>query len=276
MSAIPTWLLALDWSPHAAVDASLAIATRAPADLSAFYIPPASAKPFAVGSYVGAVAQGGSCNCPVISLCAHGNGTHTECLGHITTCGFSVNEAILPADRVLMCAVVLNIEPESLGGSGDEYASGDAADRVVSRRLLLDGWQRVVGASADDRRVVAVALNTGSFEKTGGVFSGTNPVYLTPDAAAFLREAGVRHVLVDLPSLDREDDGGRLLAHRAFWGVGPGLVVARDEPRCSATITELCCFPSTRLPEGWYGLSLHVAPLDLDAAPSRPVFIPFA
>ena len=51
---------------------------------SAFFIAPAEFAPIRVGDFVGAVSEGGSANCEVLTLCAHGNGTHTECVGHIT------------------------------------------------------------------------------------------------------------------------------------------------------------------------------------------------
>ena len=53
--------------------------------------------------------------------------------------------------------------------------------------------------------------------------------------------------LVDLPSVDREVDGGRLEAHHAFWGLP-------DNPRHHCTITELVYVPSNA-PDGMYLLA---------------------
>lgn len=40
----------------------------------------------------------------------------------------------------------------------------------------------------------------------------------------FIVQKGFKHILVDFPSVDREEDEGRLLAHRAFWkGKGQNL-----------------------------------------------------
>jgi hypothetical protein len=51
-------------------------------------------------------------------------------------------------------------------------------------------------------------------------------------------ELGIKQLLIDLPSMDREDDGGKLLAHRAFWNYP-------SAPRINSTITELIYVPPT-------------------------------
>jgi kynurenine formamidase len=44
----------------------------------------------------------------------------------------------------------------------------------------------------------------------------TDPPFLAEGAALFLRESGIQHLLIDLPSVDKEKDEGKLLAHKAF------------------------------------------------------------
>ena len=46
--------------------------------------------------------------------------------------------------------------------------------------------------------------------KRGRSWSGSNPPYLDPKAAAWLAAEGVLHLLIDLPSVDPEEDGGAL------------------------------------------------------------------
>ncbi len=41
----------------------------------------------------------------------------------------------------------------------------------------------------------------------------------------------MKHLLIDLPSVDKENDQGKLLAHKAFWDYN-------GEQRMDATITE--------------------------------------
>ena len=75
----------------------------------------------------------------------------------------------------------------------------------------------------------------------------------------------MRHLLLDLPSVDPEHDGGALAAHKAFWGLP-------DRPRHGATITELIAVPDTA-EDGLYLLNLQTAALENDASPSRPILI---
>ncbi len=94
-------------------------------------------------------------------------------------------------------------------------------------------------------------------------YSNTDWPYLDAGIGTFLREQGVDHVLIDQPSVDQEEDGGALACHRAFWGPQPELSLHR-------TISELLHIPK-HVQDGHYLLNLQVAPLDNDAAPSRPL-----
>ena len=73
----------------------------------------------------------------------------------------------------------------------------------------------------------------------------------------------MQHLLLDLPSVDREEDAGLLLAHHAFW-------CYPAQPRCAATITELIFAPD-EVEDGLYLLNIQVTSLVLDASPSKPV-----
>ena len=78
---------------------------------------------------------------------------------------------------------------------------------------------------------------------------------------------GVKHLLIDLPSVDRESDGGVLAFHHAFWEVP-------NNPNHERTITEMVYVP-TEIKDGNYLLNLQMAPFENDASPSRPVLYPF-
>ena len=86
----------------------------------------------------------------------------------------------------------------------------------------------------------------------------------------FLVDRGFRHLLVDLPSIDRLFDEGKLLNHRMFWKVNPGAFETNAETRTNSTVTELVYVPN-EVPDGEYLLNLQIAPFASDAAPSRPV-----
>jgi hypothetical protein len=76
-------------------------------------------------------------------------------------------------------------------------------------------------------------------------------------------DAGVQHLLIDLPSVDREEDGGALAAHHLFWNVPAA-------PNFQKTITELIYVPN-EISDGDYILNLQVSNFANDAAPSRPM-----
>lgn len=106
-------------------------------------------------------------------------------------------------------------------------------------------------------------------EKKVRNYSHTNPPYLLEEAAVFIREAGIQHLLIDLPSVDREEDEGKLLAHKAFWNVKETQVLNRDA-RMDATISELV-FIDDKVKDGTYLLNLQIASFVNDAAPSKPI-----
>jgi hypothetical protein len=105
-------------------------------------------------------------------------------------------------------------------------------------------------------------------------YAGACPApYFTADAMRWVVERDVTSLIVDLPSLDRADDGGALAAHRVFWGLSPAARDARQALRGRALVTELAYVPGT-VADGLYLLDLQVPAFASDAAPSRPVLYP--
>ena len=68
--------------------------------------------------------------------------------------------------------------------------------------------------------------------------------------------------MIDTPSVDREEDGGVLAFHHAFWQVP-------ENPQFDKTITELI-FVDNSIKDGVYLLELQMAAFENDASPSRP------
>ena len=132
-----------------------------------------------------------------------------------------------------------------------------AEDFVVSKKQL----QYALGNKK--RKAIIIRTLPNTKEKLCAQYSHSNPPYLTEDAAVFLREKGVEHLLIDLPSIDKEKDDGKLLAHNAFWDT-------MGKVRMNATITEFIFVPNT-VHDGTYFLNLQVAPFENDASPSRPI-----
>ncbi|MEK6152198.1 cyclase family protein [Flavobacteriaceae bacterium 3-367] len=212
-------------------------------NVNAWYIGHPTIRPHTGEGYVGKVSEGGSTNFNTIAFNPHAHGTHTECLGHITKEFHSVNSYL---KQFFFLAEVITIAPE-------KYQD----DFVISRKQL----QYALG----NRKREAVVIRTlpNLRDKLSKQYSHTNPPYLLEQTAQFLADREVKHLLVDLPSIDKEQDKGALLAHRAFWNM-------EGKPRTEATVTEFVFVPN-RVTDGTYFLNLQVAPFENDASPSRPV-----
>lgn len=209
----------------------------------AWYLKAPKITPVQEGDWVGKVSKGGSVNFNNVFFNPHGHTTHTECVGHITPEFHSINESL---KTFFFAARLISVEPEKING-----------DEVITKQQLKSHFKQ--------GEVQAVIIRTlpNSIAKRSKHYSHTNWPYLHEEAAVYLRECGVEHLLIDLPSVDREEDGGRLLAHKAFWNYPKNT-------RFAATITELVYVPS-RIEDGFYFLNLQPASFENDAAPSKPV-----
>ena len=211
---------------------------------SAWYVEPMKLEPVTMGDWVGDVNKGGSVNFRTVTFNPHGNGTHTECVGHISKEFYTINRSL---QRFFFIAELVTVLPDQL----------DNGDFVITGAQL----SKLVG-SARPEAIVIRTLGNGTGKLTMN-YSNTNPPYLLRDAIEFLNRLGVEHLLIDMPSIDREVDGGRLEAHHAFWDY-PG------ETRLEKTITEFIYVPN-EVPDGTYLLNLQIAPFENDASPSKPV-----
>jgi kynurenine formamidase len=136
-------------------------------------------------------------------------------------------------------------------------------DLVISKIQI----ENALNGSSPEALVIRTVPNNS--DKLSKKYSNTNPPYLSEDAAIFIRENGIQHLLIDLPSVDKEEDGGELLAHKAFWNVKNGNELNSDA-RLDCTITEMI-FVSNQILDGSYILNLQIASFENDASPSKPI-----
>ena len=73
---------------------------------SCFGAPRAQAHPLRAGDFVGDTRAGGSCNCEVLTLAPHCNGTHTECVGHVTDERVAVSERLAGGVQLALLVTV--------------------------------------------------------------------------------------------------------------------------------------------------------------------------
>lgn len=96
------------------------------------------------------------------------------------------------------------------------------------------------------------------------------PPFFTTEAMNFIVSSGIKHLLVDTPSIDRIFDEGKLSNHRIFWNIEQGKFEISPSSFVNRTITELIYVPDA-IADGEYLLNLQIAPFASDAAPSRPI-----
>jgi arylformamidase len=229
----------------------------------------ASSQPLRAGGFVGDTRAGGSCNCEEVSLAPHCNGTHTECVGHVTDERVSVTESVRGG---MSLALLVSIEPVRAADAGESTdPPPEPDDRLVTARGLAAAIDAHVPL-APEALVVRTLPNRA--ERFWHAYDGPAPApYLSREAATLLVDRGVEHLVLDLPSADRADDHGRLTAHRLFFGLPAGSRHAPDATRPRASITELA-FIAPTIRDGWYLLDLQIPAFLLDAAPSRPILYP--
>lgn len=212
-------------------------------NVNAFYIPPIKFEPFTAGNFIGDVNQGGSCNVFSISFNPHGNGTHTETVGHISSEKYPIYKCLL---QFFFEAQLITIKPEVYDN-----------DRIIKLRQV----ESLLKGKCAEALIIRTLPNTR--KKLSAHYSGTNPPYMEESAAIYLRKLNVNHLLLDLPSIDREEDNGKLFAHHAFWNYPVS-------PRINCTISELI-YVADDINDGDYLLNLQIASFDNDASPSKPI-----
>jgi len=213
-------------------------------NVNAWYIDDPKITPVSDGKWIGRVAKGADVNFNNIQFNPHSHITHTECVGHITEEVHSINKNL---SKYFFLAEVVTIAPEQIKNK----------DLIISKKQL----QYALGNKKREAIVIRTLPNLS--DKKEMRYSNTNPPYIEEAAAEYLKEKNIQHLLIDLPSVDKEKDDGKLLAHNAFWNTQGVL-------RMQATITEFI-YVANNIKDGTYFLNLMIAPFENDASPSKPV-----
>lgn len=257
------------WHADAAAAVDLAIELRFDGPQPRFFADqPARAEPLRCGGFTGSVSTGASCNCGWYTLSPHCHGTHTECVGHLTDDGTTLS-SLTPVAPAL--ALLISVAPEPFGAAQRHPPQAAPDDLVLTRDALAGAARRWL---EEPWSALVVRTLPNPQQKKHRHYQGAAPApYFTADAMHWVVERSVTSLVVDLPSLDRAEDGGQLQAHRAFWGLPAGARSAGDARRAGALVTELAYVPET-VTDGLYLLDLQVPAFATDAAPSRPVVFP--
>lgn len=210
---------------------------------NAFHLPHPEFIPFESGDFIGSTLQGGPVNCAILHLAPHGNGTHTESIWHISTEKYPICNVF---ERWFFTAQLCTIEPIMIADS-----------MMITKQAIM--------LALGNARPEAILIRTQKSTEQK-MWSGMDAPAFEPAGLAWLAEIGIRHLLTDLPSVDPEEDEGKLAAHHAFWDYP-------DNPRIQATITEMIAIPED-VNDGLYLLQFGIAPLMSDASPSMITLYP--
>lgn len=222
----------------------ISIPLRATQDnVHSWYIDNPTIIPVKMGDWIGSVKEGGDVNFNTITFNPHAHGTHTECVGHITKEVYTINKCL---KKFMFLAQVITIAPEKMED-----------DFIISKKQLSYALKQ----SKPEALIVRTIPNL--TEKLNKKYSNTNWAYFTEEAILYIRKQGIKHLLIDLPSIDKEKDGGKLVAHNTFWDTSGDI-------RFDATITELV-YVKNDIKDGKYLLNLQIASFENDASPSKPV-----
>jgi len=213
--------------------------------VNCFQAPYFEVVPVRSGDFVGSIKEGSPVNFFNVKINPHGNGTHTESVGHILDGHFPISTTL---SKYHFVSELLSVYPTMLE-NGDRVITKYTLERLVTKDMIPE--------------VLIIRTLPNDDTKMAKNYSETNPVYFEDQALQYIVELGVLHIICDIPSVDRESDNGQLLGHKAFWQI-------KGTIRENATITELAYIPS-EIKDGHYFLNMQIIPLPIDASPSNPI-----
>lgn len=237
---------------------------------NAFDVPHAGARAFEDGNFIGDTRKGGSCNFEEYRLIPHCNGTHTECVGHIALERISIHSVL---HTNLFPATLITVQPQSASKVHDSYRPPKQDSDLI---ITKEGLERAL-EGRDLAFLEALLIRTLPNEpsKLSRNYMKTPPPYFSVEAVQFLNDCGVAHLLIDMPSIDRPLDEGKMTNHHLFWGVAEESHDVDPKQPSLKTITEMIYVPDD-VADGRYLLDIQIPSFVADAAPSRPLLYPIS
>ena len=201
------------------------------------------------------INMGAGCSVPLVTMNIHCSGTHTETANHVIKDASTISDIkkinFIPSQ-------LISIAPER--GTSESYHSNiNKSDWVITKNNLMKSLD-----SIDDfiDSLIIRTLPNKEDKKIKNYNSGDHP-FLSNEAIFFLKSIGIKHIVIDTPSIDKFDDGGKLGNHKIFF-------TNDDKSTNKNTVTELAFIPNHCV-DGIYLLCIGVPNFKLDAAPSRPI-----
>ena len=252
------------WDTHNYFDLSIPLDFNGEQPNS-YNVPKATSKAYEVDGFTGDTRRGGGCNFEVVSFIPHCNGTHTECIGHITHDRYAIQQQL---KDVFLKSTLISITPQAVTEIQDHYLPDfTPGDLVITRQIIADALHH---QSIDFLEALIIRTLPNEDSKKSRQYMKQLPPFFSLEAMEYLVSLGIKHLLIDLPSVDRTFDEGKLSAHHIFWNMAQGSNQPDKDAYFYKTITEMI-FVSQSVTDGQYLLNLQIAPFVGDAAPSRPI-----
>ena len=213
--------------------------------------PQGKAQPMQQDGFLGVLSKGKGCNVMNIEQNIHCTGTHTECAGHILSNSVSINDVL---NHEYFYTKLITVSPIPSSQSDESYhCSRDDKDMVITNKMIN-------GKIPKNSLGLIIRTSPNSTLKMNKKYNSLNTPFFTSNAIQYINDYGIRHLVVDTPTIDRYDDGGTLGNHHLFF---------EKKPPFKKTITEMA-YIDDKIKDGKYLMTIEIPPMVLDAAPSRP------
>ncbi|HLP88535.1 MAG TPA: cyclase family protein [Nostocaceae cyanobacterium] len=227
--------------------------------------PQAIASTYTVGKLIGDTRRGGSSNVEEYHFIPHCHGTHTECIGHISYERISIHNVLKDG---FIPSTLITVQPQPALAIVDQYLpSKDEEDWMISQQELIEKLKQ---ANPDFLTGLIIRTLPNDDSKKSRNYHNKPPCFLSLEAIDYIVSLEVKHLLVDIPSIDRTYDQGYLSVHRKFWNIPLGEHHIELNESSLKTISEMIYVPN-EIEDGCYLLNLQIPAFVADAAPCRPL-----
>jgi arylformamidase len=230
-----------------------------------FGVPTAASRAYKGNGFIGDTQQSGSCNVKGYSVIAHCNGTHTECVGHIVNQEVSIQKIL---QDVIFPATLITVNPEKATVSTDSYVPKKRNEDFVITKKEIEKAVEDSNKGFLSGLIIRTLPNDSS--KMRRDYNQYPAPFFSIEAMERISGLGIKHLLVDIPSVDRANDEGKMTCHHLFWEVEAGSKDIDESDASQKTITEMV-YLSDSIEDGNYFVNIQIPPFVSDAAPSRPV-----
>jgi len=235
--------------------------------LSMYDVPPGVSVPYQSGTWIGSTKQGGSCNFRTVTITPHCNGTHTECIGHIVNNEIFLPDILqIPIFTSLLITVPFRVYENRYQDSylpklenGDKIITQNDLENTIKPKLKAIQLHNIEG--------IILRTYPNPETKKNQNYNAEPAPFFTNDAIKYLTELGFKHLIVDLPSLDKAYDEGLLSNHHIFWKQPIKKYDLDAEANIHKTITELVYIPN-EIADGIYETFLGFPTWKEEAVPS--------